>query len=100
RRITTKLKAAKIDCFVADERMGLIGKSHFGGLKIQVPRSEAQRAIQLLQEKSGEDILPERSGPIREGRSRAFPHRNDWSRLGMALATGLALAGVLAALYF
>ena len=51
--ITNKLTAANIESCLGDERT-VLGqgrtKAHFGGVKIQVSRTDAKRAIRLLQD--------------------------------------------------
>ena len=103
-RITNKLTAANIESCLADERT-VVGrgkrKASLGGVKIQVSRSEAKRAIQILQD------LQEKSGEIRrmelrrsENRLRAWFRADSWMRAGMGVVAILSLAGALLALYF
>jgi hypothetical protein len=105
-RITNSLKAANIESCLADERAAVGAgktKSHFGGVKIQVPRSEAKRAIQLLQdlqEKSVAEILPDGDCVAPENGLRAWFRVDSWTRAAMEVAAILLLAGALLALYF
>jgi len=105
-RITNKLKAANIESCLADERT-VVGrgkrKASLGGVKIQVSRSEAKRAIQILQglqEKSVGEISPDGNCAAPENRVRAWFRVDSWTRAGMGVAAILSLAGALLALYF
>ena len=105
-RITNKLKAANIESCLADERT-VVGrgkrKASLGGVKIQVSRSEAKRAIQILQdlqEKSVREISPDGNCAAPENRVRAWFRADSWTRAGMGVVAILSLAGALLALYF
>ena len=105
-RITNKLKAATIESCLADERT-VVGrgkrKASLGGVKIQVSRSEAKRAIQILhdtQEKSAGEVLPARDYAAPKNGVGAWFRTDSWSRAAIGVAAFLSLAGALLALYF
>lgn len=104
-RITTKLKAASIESCLADERT-VVGrgktKARLGGVKIQVSRAEAKRAIQLLQnvqEQIAGVVLPERHSSVPGSESRSWFRRDSWMRAAAEVAAILSLAGALLAFY-
>jgi hypothetical protein len=105
-RITTKLKGASIESCLADERTVLgqgRAKAHFGGVKIQVSRAEAKRAIQFLQDlqqQSAGEILPSRQGAVPGRRILAWFRGDSWMPAAVEVAAILSLAGALLALYF
>ncbi len=105
-RITNKLTAANIESCLADERT-VVGrgkrKASLGGVKIQVSRSEAKRAIQILQdlqEKSAGEIAPDGNCAAPENRVRAWFRADSWTPAAMVVAAFLSVAGALLALYF
>ena len=105
-RITNKLKAANIESCLADERT-VVGrgkrKASLGGVKIQVSRSEAKRAIQILQdlqEKSAGEISPDGNCAAPENRVRAWFRVDSWIRAGMGVVAILSLAGSVARALF
>ncbi|MGH7874218.1 MAG: hypothetical protein ACREQO_18605 [Candidatus Binatia bacterium] len=104
-RITTKLKAASIESCLADERT-VVGrgrtKARFGGVKIQVSRAEARRAIQLLQnvqEQIAGAVLPERHSSVPGSEARAWLRGDSWMRAAVEVTAILLVAGALLAFY-
>lgn len=94
-QVARKLKAANIDSVVTDER-----EASFGGVKVLVPRSEAQRAIQHLQLHNDRAAPAAPEPPASYSGVSAPPRGTGWSRIGRAILTVLAIGGAAAALYF
>jgi hypothetical protein len=103
RRITTKLESAGIECSLIDERgsmIGGLGRLRFGGIKVQVERSDVKRAVQLLKEKADDDIsvLHERGSVQRPFRVRLGIE--GWKRDAIEIIVIVILAALLAAWLF
>jgi hypothetical protein len=103
RRITAKLQSARIESLAIDERVSALhdlNKLRFGGIKIQVSRSDAACAVRLLRQK-GED---DNSSLHRDARAkRWYPVQlrlNGWKRTVIEVAAVVAVAALLAALLF
>jgi hypothetical protein len=102
RRITTRLESAGIECSLIDERGSMISglsRLHFGGIKVQVERSDVTRAVQLLR-KTDDDSS--------ELRGRGFVQRvfcvrlgiEGWKRDAIEIIVIIVLAALLAAWLF
>jgi hypothetical protein len=103
RRITTKLESVGIECSLIDERSSMIGglgRLRFGGIKVQVERSDVTRAVQLLKEKADDDIsvLHERGSVQRAFRVRLGIE--GWKRDAIEIIVIVILAVLLAAWLF
>jgi hypothetical protein len=102
RRMTTKLESADIECSLIDERSSIIGglgRLRFGGIKVQVERSNVTRAVQLLRDKASVGSKPSHGAFVRH----AFRFRlglNAWQTAAIEIAAIVALAILLAAWLF
>jgi hypothetical protein len=102
RRITNKLESAGIECSIVDEQSSMIGglgRLRFGGIKVQVERSNVTRAVQLLRDKADDGSEVRQSGFERHG----FRFRlglNAWQRAAIEITVIVAVAVLLAAWLF
>jgi hypothetical protein len=103
RRITTKLESAGIECSLIDERgsmLGGLGRLRFGGIKVQVKRSDVKRAVQLLKEKATDDgSLPHQSASVQE-RYRVQLSGESWKRAVIEIIAIVAIATLVGAWLF
>ena len=61
-RLVQQLEAAGMECALVEERLTVpagAGRSRSGGIKVQVDRSVAKQAIELLREQNGAAISTE-----------------------------------------
>jgi hypothetical protein len=103
RRITTKLESAGIECSLMDERgsmIGALGRLRFGGVKVQVERSNVTRAVQLLKDKANGDISQSQGRASVRRASRVQLRLNSWQRASIEIIVLVAVAALLAALMF
>jgi hypothetical protein len=102
RRMTTKLESAGIECSLIDERSSMIGglgRLRFGGIKVQVERSNVTRAVQLLRDKASDGSKPRHGALVRH--PFHFRHGlNVWQTAAIEIAAIVALAILLAAWLF
>jgi hypothetical protein len=102
RRMTTKLESAGIECSLIDERnsiIGGLGRLRFGGIKVQVERSNVARAVQLLRDKARDGSKP-RHGAFVQHAFRFRLGLNGWQTAAIEIALIVALAILLAAWLF
>ena len=67
-RLVQQLEAAGMECALVEERLTVpagAGRSRSGGIKVQVDRSVAKQAIELLREQNGEGFQPKTNRPSR-----------------------------------
>jgi hypothetical protein len=103
RRMTTKLESAGIDCSLIDERssaIGGLGRLRFGGIKVQVERSNVTRAVQLLRDKANDAGSKLRHGAFVRHGFRIRLGLNDWQRAAIEITVIVAVTMLLAALLF
>jgi Putative prokaryotic signal transducing protein len=102
-RITTELESAGVECSLIDERgsmLGGLGRLRFGGIKVQVKRSDVKRAVQLLKEKATNDgSLPHQSASVQE-RSRIQVGGESWKRAVIEIIAIVAIAALVGAWLF
>ena len=100
RQVATRLEAAGIEWAIVEERLTVPasgGRYHPGGIKVQVDRSDAKRAIELLREQHGAAPAPNRS--FRVGAKRQV-RAGGWRRTALEASAILALATLLAVGFF
>ena len=103
RRLTTKLESAGIECSLIDERgsmIGGLGRLRFGGIKVQVERSNVTRALQLLRDKANDDGSKLHHGAFVRHRFRIRLGLNGWQRAAIEITVIVAVAILLAAWLF
>ena len=100
-RLAKQLEAAGIECAFVEERLtvpaGGIGQPS-GGIKVQVDRSVAKRAIELLREQH--DELKPTVGKLSGDRFRIALPAEGWLRTALEVGGILAAASILAAVFF
>ena len=101
RQVATRLMAAGIECAIVEERLTVPasgGSYQPGGIKVQVDRSDAKRAIELLREQHGVPPSPEHrpAGPRAKRRLRVV----GWWQTALEAAVILAVATMLAVVFF
>ena len=103
RRMTTKLESAGIECSLIDERssaIGGLGRLRFGGIKVQVERSNVTRAVQLMRDKENDDNSKLRHGAFVRHSFRLRLGLNGWQRAAIEIAVIVAAVVLLAAWLF
>lgn len=101
RQVATRLEAAGIEWVIVEERLTVPasgGRYRPGGIKVQVDRSDAKRAIEFLREHHGAAPLPE-SLSSRVGAKRQV-RAGGWWRTALEAGAILALATLLAIGFF
>jgi len=103
RRITTKLESAGIDCSLIDERgsmIGGLGRLRFGGIKVQVERSNVTRAVQLLRDKANDEGSKFHHSASVQRALRIRLGLNGWQQAAIEITVLAAVAALLAAWMF
>jgi hypothetical protein len=103
RRMTTKLESAGIECSIVDEKSSMIGglgRLRFGGIKVQVERSNVTRAVQLLRDKTNDDGSKLQHNAFVRHPFRMRLGLNGWQRAAIEIAVIVAVAVLLAAWLF
>jgi hypothetical protein len=103
RRITAKLESAGIECSLIEERVSVVGglsRLRFGGIKVQVERSNVIRAVQLLRDKANDGASKSDNGASFWRAFRVRLGLNDWHRAAIEIAVIAAAAALLAAWMF
>ncbi len=101
-RLVGQLDAAGIECSLLEERLTApAGEEGYpsGGIKVQVDRSDARRAIELLRAHH-DDVnaaVKENTAPRQRRRRR---HRSAWWRTAWEVGLLLGAATILAVLFF
>jgi len=100
-RLVKQLEAAGIECALVEERLTVpagSGRSPSGGIKVQVDRSAAKRAIELLRERHSElsPVADKWSG----ARTRFRLPADGWLRTSLEVGVILAAATALAMVFF
>jgi len=101
RQLATRLEAAGIESAIVEERLTVPasgGRHRPGGIKVQVDRSDAKRAIELLREQHGAAPAPE-GRSFRVGAKRQV-QAGGWWRTALEAGAILALATSLAIGFF
>lgn len=101
RQIAARLEAAGIDCAIVEERLSVVarpGRPQPANVKVQVDRSVAKKAIELLRERPGAAPMAEARASAARVRLRLPAH--GWLRTGLEVAAILATAISLALLFF
>jgi len=100
-RLVQQLEAAGIECALVEERLMVpagVGRSRAGGIKVQVDRSVAKQAIELLREQNGAVISTEKYSSMPSARLR-LP-ADGWLRTALEAGAILAAASILAVWFF
>ena len=100
-RLAKQLEAAGIECALVEERLTVPaggGRYPSGGIKVQVDRNVAKRAIELLREQHGE--LNPAIGKVSSVRSRISLPADGWLRTSLEVGGILAAAAILAVVFF
>jgi hypothetical protein len=101
RWIVARLGSTGIESVIIDERDmagSRFGKFRFGGIKVQVNRLDARRAVRLLRgRKNDEETAPRDSAP---GASWVQLGMNGWKRAAIGMIGIMAVAGLLAVWLF
>ena len=100
-RVAAQLEAAGIECVLVVERLTVpagAGRYPSGGIKVQVDRSDAKRAIELLRAQHGA-LNPAVDKPA-SGRARFQLPADGWLRTSLEVAAIIAAATTLAAIFF
>jgi len=103
RRITAKLESAGIECSLIEERASVVGglsRLRFGGIKVQVERSNVIRAVQLLRDKADDDGSKLHHGVFVRHAFRIRLGLNVWQRAAIEITVIVAVAMLLAAWLF
>jgi hypothetical protein len=103
RRMTTKLESTGIECSLIDERSSMIGglgRLRFGGIKVQVERSNVTRAVQLLKDKANDDGSKLHHGAFIPHAFRIRLGLNGWQRSAIEITVVVGVAMLLAAWLF
>jgi len=101
RQIATRLDAAGIESAIVEERLTVPvsgGRYQPGGIKVQVDRSDAQRAIELLREQHG--AVPSPENRLFRARAKRPVRAGGWWRTALQVGAILALATLLAVGFF
>lgn len=102
RQLVTKLESAGIESLLTVERATETASSRyrwFNGVKIQVSRSDVQRALHALQmsrAQQDESAPQERKSENATGASRFQLNLNTWQEAAIALGAMIAVAALLA----
>jgi hypothetical protein len=100
-RLVQQLETAGIECALVEERLMVpagVGRSRSGGIKVQVDRSVAKQAIELLREQHGAAI-PTQNESSKPSAKFRFP-ADGWLRTALEVGVILATATILAVLFF
>jgi len=100
-RVAMQLEAAGIECAVVEERRMVPaggGQYPAGGIKVQVDRSHAKRAIELLREQRGASNPSGNRGS--SARTRFQLPIAGWLRITLEVGVILAAATILAVTFF
>jgi len=101
RQVAARLEAAGIECAIVEERLSVVtsgGRLQPANVKVQVDRSEAKRAVELLRERQG-------TAPIGESKSSGSRVKlrlpaDGWLRTALEVGAILAAATLLAVVFF
>lgn len=101
-RLVGQLDTAGIECALLEERLTVpAGEEGYpsGGIKVQVDRSDAKRAIELLRARHYDmnAAVDKQTAPRRRRRHR---HSRGWARTALEVGLLLGAATLLAALFF
>ena len=103
RRITAKLEAVGIECFLIDERgstVGARGRLPSGCIKVQVDRANVARAVQSLRERDIDDRVSLDPGEFARRASRFRFRVGGWTRTLIEIMAMVGVALLLAKLFF
>lgn len=101
RQLAERLEAAGIECAIVEERLNVVasgGRLQPANVKVQVDRSEAKKAIELLRERPGAAPLADPKASASRVKLR-LP-ADGWLRTALEVCAILAVATLLAALFF
>lgn len=101
RQVTVRLEAAGIECAIVEERLRIAasgGRFPPANVKVQVDRSDAKRAVQLLREQH-DGAPPAADKPVRSPMKLQLP-ADGWLRTALEVSAILAAATLLAMLFF
>jgi hypothetical protein len=100
-RLVQQLETAGIECALVEERLMVpagVGRSRSGGIKVQVDRSVAKQAIELLREQHGAAIPTQNESS--QPSTRFHLPADGWLRTALEVCAILAAATILAVLFF
>jgi hypothetical protein len=100
-RLIKQLEAAGIECALVEERLTVppgSGRHPSGGIKVQVDRSDAKRAIELLREQHGPETA--RVKVLSGLRTKLWLPAEGWLRTALEVGVILAAATTLAMVFF
>lgn len=98
-RMAARLEAAGIECALVEERLTAGGgRYRSGGIKVQVDRNDAKRAIELLRAQQG--ALNPAANKTSEASTRFQLPAGGWLRTGLEVGAILAAATLLAVIFF
>lgn len=103
RRITARLEAVGIECFLIDERgstVGGRGRLPFDCIKVQVDRANVERAVQSLRERDINDGVSFRPSESARRASRFRFRVGGWTRTLIEIMAMVGVALLLAKLFF
>jgi hypothetical protein len=102
RKISARLEAAGINCFLNDERGAPLGamKARLGGINVQVDRSDVACALQLLQQKDDLLIAVPPKNCVLGSRFQFQPGFDSWIGTAIQIIVILALAVFMAWVFF
>jgi hypothetical protein len=103
RWIVARLGSTGIESRIVDERdmaESRSGKFRFGGIKVQVDRSDARRAVQLLRGSKNDDKADLPPGDSARRASWVQLGMNGWKRAAIGMIGIMAVAGLLAVWLF
>ncbi|MGH7817591.1 MAG: hypothetical protein ACREOR_09410 [Candidatus Binatia bacterium] len=103
RRITAKLEAVGIECFLIDERgstVGGRGRLRFGCINVQVDRANVERAVQSLRERDINDCVNLHPNESARLASRFRFRVGGWTRTLIEIMAIVGVALLLAKLFF
>ena len=103
RRITAKLEAVGIECFLIDESgstVGARGRPRSGSIKVQVDRANVARAVQSLRERDINDRVSLHPGESARLASRFRFRVGGWTRTLIEIVAIVGVALLLAKLFF
>jgi len=101
RQIAARLEVAGIDCAIVEERLSIVasgGRLQPANVKVQVDRSVAKKAIELLRDRPG--AAPRAEARSSTARAKLRLPADGWLRTGLEVAAILATAILLALLFF
>jgi len=100
-QLATQLEAAGFECAIVEERLTVpagAGRYPSGGIKVQVDRSHAKRAIALL--RAHHDELNPAANKTPGARARFQLPADGWLRTGLEAGVIVAMAVILAVVFF